>query len=217
MSKTTGFIRLLAPVLADYGVQAKLDKPYSQRFGNTKYDLSKDGESLGYVEFVEEGEEEGEEPCFSINGWFDSGDEAGWEFYDLQDMDVAGLYEQNPELNELVPDTTDYGIESINAFATLLAAILKLLEQGGTDFENLYEHGGYKLHITLRTADGEITTGYWVEATSSEDARQRVKEEMGDKLLRVEVVGFRSPQQFMADHLDEPEDYPGGQNDQEET
>lgn len=210
MRKTTGFVKLLAPVLDDYEINATLDEPYSQSMGNTKYDLTKGSEPLGYIEFVEEDED------FSINGWLDCGDDAGWEFYDLQDLDVAGLYEQNPELNKLVPDATrDYGIESINAFATLLAAILKLLEQGGTDFESLFEHGGYQVRITIKTEQGDISTNLWLEATSSDDAHQQVRDRFGEQLLNAKVTGFRSPQQFMADQLGE--DYPGGQNDQEET
>lgn len=90
------------------------------------------------------------------------------------------------------PPSKDYGIAILNMIAWVINAHQQIAVNGSQDLDNLYEAGAYRVEITLEMPDGEqATTRYWVQATSSEDARQQLIDRLGDSLIgQPRVVQF---------------------------
>jgi hypothetical protein len=100
--------------------------------------------------------------------------------YDFGPSEIDGLLEYpygdflaDVEGLRVEPPKKDYGLN----FQNIIAWHLNAHGQKAADIENRYDAGFYKVRGTITMPDGlESRIGYWLQATSSEDARRQFRE-----------------------------------------
>jgi hypothetical protein len=120
-----------------------------------------------------------------------------WDFVDLEiGYPYADFLDDVSDL-ELEPPARDYGLDILNIIAWVIYAHQQIVareQRGeGPDLDNLYEAGYYKVRATIADSEhGQATLGYWLEATSSEDARQQLAAMVGDRLIgKPQIIQFQ--------------------------
>jgi hypothetical protein len=164
--KIANLVNMIRQVASDYNMDVKVDGPDTMR--SYHLDIG-DGSMQIWITFDEDNPDSDQiVNCISF-AQYDFGPS---EIDGLLDVDWDEFLADTEELKVKPPDK-DYGIGFLNVIAWHLGAY----GQKTADLENRFDSGWYRIRGTVTTPDGlEARIGHWIQATSSDDAKQQFSE-----------------------------------------
>lgn len=140
------------------------------------------------------------EPSGLINNYSILAQPVGGQEWDFTDLEPTVSYEDFlgwvDDLEVELPPK-DYGIGILNIIAWVINAHNQL-SASPQDLDGLFEAGFYKVRCTALPPEGEgqVSFGYWIEATSSDDAKQQIVDMLGERLLdEPKIIQFSKEKQ----------------------
>jgi hypothetical protein len=183
--KMQDLVNLIKQVAADYDMGVKVEGPDTLR--SYKINIG-DGSMQIWVTFDDEQPDSDQIiNCISF-AQYDFGPS---EIDDLLEYPWDDFLADTEDLG-VKPPEKDYGVGFLNIIAWHLGAY----GQRTTDLGNRFDAGWYKVRGTILTPDGlEARVGYWVEATSSEDAKKQFLDRSNDtgRDLKIEQFAPEKP------------------------
>jgi hypothetical protein len=194
--KMANLVKLIKQVAADYNMDVKVEGPNTMR----EYHLDVgDGSMQIWVSFDED--EPGSDEimrCISL-AMYDFG---ASEIDDLLEYPWDDFLADTEDLG-IKPPEKNYGIDFLNIIAWHLGAYGQKTKN---DIENRFDAGWYKVRGTIMAPDGfEARIGYWIEATSSDDAKRQFLERSNNtgKDLKIDQFVKEKPEFGPGDFADE--------------